>query len=58
MTKKHYVSLARELADALATATTEEAVGIRVAIHILCAELKAQNRAFDKARFLTACGMA
>lgn len=58
MTKKHYTALARELAHALAGATTEEALGIRVAIHILCAELKAENRAFDKQKFLTACGLA
>jgi hypothetical protein len=57
MTKKHYTELAKELAWLLSTASAEEAVGIRGAIHILCVSLKAENRAFDKERFLTACGL-
>lgn len=57
MTKKHYVALARELAHLLATATAEEAVGIRGAIRVMATEMKAENRAFDRERFLTACGM-
>ena len=57
MTKKHYVALARELAWLLSTASTEEALGVRGAILVIATELKAENRAFDRQKFLTACGM-
>jgi hypothetical protein len=57
MTKKHYEELAQEFAWLLSTATDEEAIGIRGAIRVVSNALKAENRAFDKERFATACGL-
>ena len=57
MTRKHYNELAKELAWLLDTASAEEAIGVRGAIRIICDGLKAENRSFDRERFLTACGM-
>lgn len=58
MTRKHYRELAEELAWLLGTAgTAEERQGMVATIKVLAASLKAENRAFDRERFFTACGL-
>lgn len=56
MTKKHFIEIAACFKRQMAVAPSEAHYSIRTIAEALCVTFKAQNPAFDKARFLTACG--
>jgi hypothetical protein len=57
MTRKHYNAIAEEMAFLLRASQGERREGIVEAVKILASTLKADNSAFDKQRFFTACGI-
>lgn len=57
MTRKNYEAIALEMKWLLAISTGERREGIVEAIKVLASNLKADNRAFNKERFFTACGI-
>lgn len=52
MTKKHFIALAREIAQS--SRTTEDRL---FAAMVVIRVAEADNPRFDRARFLTACGL-
>lgn len=60
MSRKHYVEIARSISTQVATSrenglySVEQA--LRLVVHDLCDMFKRDNAAFDRSRFLTACG--
>lgn len=57
MTRKNYNAIAQDMAFLLGASQGERREGIVEAIKILASTLKADNSAFDKERFFTACGI-
>lgn len=58
MTRKNYNELADSLAFLLRiTANEDERRGVIETIKVVATTLKSDNRAFDKERFFTACGI-
>jgi hypothetical protein len=58
MTRKHYVAIAATIRRQYDAAESGEArLAIATLARELCADFKVANRAFDRSRFLTACGL-
>lgn len=57
MTRKHYNALATEFAHLIRISNEDERRGAKDAIRIVADALKAENSAFDRQRFYTACGL-
>lgn len=57
MSRKHYVAMAATIRRHVEHACPAGRVALGAVVRDLCAELKADNRAFDRERFLTACGL-
>ena len=60
MTRRDYILIAQAIKDSLSTYNAELAKNERLAItdvsYTLASALQAENQAFDKKRFLQACG--
>lgn len=55
MTRKHYVAIAKIISEQLVDGKDKET--LEAVSKALSSVLKEDNRAFDKERFLTACGL-
>lgn len=59
MTKKHFIAIAKMLADAAEYASEYNGEEMRAKIaHELCSIMQSDNSAFDRARFLRAANVA
>jgi hypothetical protein len=58
MSKKHFVTIAARIKSRLESETSEEIKGgVRLVALDLANQFVSENPRFDKARFLTACGL-
>lgn len=58
MTKRHFIMLARNISLARQTAKNADQVrAIETLACAIAADLQLENQRFDRARFLTACGV-
>lgn len=58
MTKKHFIAIAATIRNELSLApTTDHAAAIECTARELCGTFASFNPAFDRGRFLAACGV-
>lgn len=58
MTKKHFIEIAETIRLNIQNAQADDAPALEALVHDLARDFKYFNSAFDKDRFLKACGIS